>query len=287
MKKNLIVKKIFNNNTLLAEDEKQLEYVLLGRGISFQKKKGDLVDETKIDKIFVLESKEVTQKFVSLINEVPINQLELVSKMIKAAEEKLNISFNNSIYIGLTDHINYAIERYRNGIQLKNVLLWDIKKFYQKEYEAALESLKIIEYYEDITFDEDEAGHIALHYVNAQQNNGEMKYTLLVTEVIEEVLKIIKYHFNISIDEQSLNYNRLITHLRYFIRRILSHDLYTQEDDDYFYMQVKRKYPESFQCVMKIQTYFEKKFNVEISLEEVSYLTLHIQRVTQRGKNRD
>lgn len=281
----LIVKRVFNNNTLLAEDQKQIEYVLLGRGIAFQKKKGDLVDESKIDKIFSLESKEVTQKFVSLINDVPINQLELVNKIISVAEKKLNIHFNNSIYIGLADHINYALERFRNGEGLKNALLWEIKRFYPNEFEAALEALKLIEYYEEVKFDENEAAHIALHFVNAQQNNEEAKYTILVTEVIDEVLKIIKYHFRISIDQNSLNYNRLISHLRYFIRRIISNGIYTNEEDDLFYLQVKRKYPDSYECVRKIQTYMEKKFNVELGLEEISYLTLHVQRVTQREKN--
>lgn len=40
----MIVKKVYNNNIVLVEDEKQLEMILIGRGISFGKKAGDFMD---------------------------------------------------------------------------------------------------------------------------------------------------------------------------------------------------------------------------------------------------
>lgn len=46
--------KIYNNNIVLVEDEKQLEMILLGRGIAFQKKAGDEIDPGRAEKRFVI-----------------------------------------------------------------------------------------------------------------------------------------------------------------------------------------------------------------------------------------
>lgn len=52
---NYHVKKIYNNNIILAEDDKMSEVILLGRGIAFQKQIGDLADVDKIDKKFIFD----------------------------------------------------------------------------------------------------------------------------------------------------------------------------------------------------------------------------------------
>ncbi len=41
----------------------------------------------------------------------------------------LKKSLNDTIYISLTDHLYTALERKKQGIAIKNLLLWDIKRF--------------------------------------------------------------------------------------------------------------------------------------------------------------
>ncbi len=55
--------------------------------------------------------------------------MELSDEIILYAKEKLGKRLNDSIYISLTDHMYTAIERAREGVNVKNVLLWDIKDF--------------------------------------------------------------------------------------------------------------------------------------------------------------
>ena len=55
--------------------------------------------------------------------------MQLTSDIITYAKKNLNVQLNQSIYITLTDHINFAIQGQAQGIQLKNALLWEIKKF--------------------------------------------------------------------------------------------------------------------------------------------------------------
>jgi beta-glucoside operon transcriptional antiterminator len=277
------IKKLYNNNILLVEDENLFECILLGKGIGFQKKVGQEVDQSKIDKKFVLESKELTNKFIELLREIPVNHLELTNKIVETAQKRLGIVFNDSIYIGLTDHINYAIHRYKQGENLSNALLWEVKKFYHKEFEAALESIKMIEYYEGIKLTEDEASFIALHFVNGQQGGDEMKLTATATAIIQDILNIVKFHFNIKIDEQSLNYTRFITHIRFFIRRLANREQSSSEDD-FLFLQIKEKYPDVYACTLKVKKYLEHKFEIVLTSEEMLYFMLHINRVTEREK---
>lgn len=274
------VKKIFNNNIMLAEDENLLEMVLLGKGVAFQKKNGDDVNLDKVEKTFVLNSPELYNKFIELLKEVPVNHLELTNKIVLEAQKSLNVELNDSIYIALTDHINYTLSRCKKGINMKNALLWEIKKFYKKEFDAALKALELIKYYEDILLPEDEAGFIALHFVNAQQDGEEMKLTIIITEMVNEILNIVKFHYSIEIDENSLNFSRFVTHIRYFARRIQCHEPIVSNDDS-LYEQIKDMYPQAFGCAIKVKNYLIKKFNIEITNEEMLYFMLHINRVTQ------
>lgn len=277
------IKKIFNNNIVLAENDQQLEFILLGKGIAYKKGKNDLVEKEKIDKTFVLSSPLISKQFIELFKEIPINHVELSNKIIKDAEQKLNLTFDDNIYIALADHINYALNRYKKGEKLKNVLLWEIKKFYKKEFDEALVALKTIEYYEGIKFEEDEAGFIALHFVNAEHDSMEMKQTILATETVEEILKIVKFHYGIEIDDSSLNYSRFLTHIQYFARRLFTKEL-SYEEDDCLYYEIKERYPEAYDCSCKIANYIFKKFDIMITHEEMLYFMLHINRVTQRKK---
>lgn len=277
----MVIKKIYNNNIVLVEDQRQLEMILIGKGLAFKKKPGDEVNAEQAEKQFVIDSPELTSRFTELMRQIPANHLELSCHIIEEAQKSLNVTFSDAIYISLTDHINYALYRSKHNLPLKNNLLWEIKRFYPKEYEVAKNSLKTIAYYENIWLPEDEAGYIALHFVNAIQSGEEMEATILATRTVQEILRIIQIHFNLHLDKDSLDYQRLVTHIRYFIHRVLVGEL-VDSDDDTLYEQVKAIYPGCYACVDKIQEYFFQKFAANITKEEKMYLMLHIGRVIRR-----
>lgn len=276
------IKKVFNNNILLAEDDQLSEMILMGKGIGFSMKTGDVPDPKKIDKTFKIESEELQNQFIQLMNVIPINHLELTKKVIEFAEKKLNVHFDDSIFIGLADHINFAIKRAKEGNEIKNALLWEIKKFYKKEFEVAMESIDIILYYEGITMSEDEASFIAMHFVNGQQSGEGVRSTVIATNIIQDILSIIKFHFKIDLDGESINYSRFITHIRFFLQR--AHQP-TVSDDDFLFEQIKTKYSETYKCVLRVKKYLDNKLNIELTDEEMLYFMLHIRRLTEREKN--
>ncbi|WP_202077506.1 BglG family transcription antiterminator LicT [Caldalkalibacillus salinus] len=276
------IKKIFNNNVVLLEDDNQQEMVVMGKGIGFNKNKGEEIDFSKVDKKFVL-SKSMSDKLVDLIRDISPEHLHLSNLIIEQAKKELDVPLNDNIYITLTDHISFALSRIKEGLVIKNALYWEVKKFYTKEYEVALKAKDIIEKEMAIVLPEDEAASIALHLVNAQQGEQDMEQTVTMTQIVTDVRSIVKYHYGMDMDENSINYSRFMTHLRYFAYRILRDDWVTEEDD-FLYHQVKAKYPEAYRCVQKIVTYLETHFGKVPTKEEQVYFMIHIHRVTSREK---
>ena len=49
--------------------------------------------------------------------------------------EKYNLKLMNHIYLALTDHIAFAVRRFKEGIMIENHYLFEIKEFNPKEYD--------------------------------------------------------------------------------------------------------------------------------------------------------
>lgn len=274
------IAKVYNNNVISAFNEKNEELVVMGRGLAFQKKPGDSVDEDKIEKIFALKNNDMSEKFKTLLYEVPIEYMEVTEDIIKIAKARLGRELNDSIYISLTDHIHFAVERSSKGYDIKNALLWEIKRFYKQEFVIGMEALKIIQDKLGVLLPEDEASFIAMHIVNAELNQ-EMPNVANITKVMQDILNIVKYHFKIDFDEESLNYFRFITHLKFFAQRLYS-KTYIEDDDPFLFETVREKHRAAFECTEKINEYIENQFDYSLTNNEKLYLIIHIQRVVNR-----
>ena len=275
----MVITKVFNNNAVIAKDSENREIVFMGCGIAFKKKIGDEVDKQLIEKTFILKGKDASEKFKLLLEDIPIEHVSLCYDIIEYAKNMLDVEMNDYIYVTLTDHISYAIKLYKEGIFRPNVLIWEIRKFYPKEYNIGLKVLDFIEDELECRLPDDEAGNIALHLITAQVNNKYNKVEDLydITKKIQDILNIVKYTYSIELDDNSLNYERFVTHLRFFFKRLKDRKL-MEDKDDFLLNQVKNKYKNAYNCMLKI----EKYLNVELTDEEKLYLTLHVQRVTQR-----
>ena len=275
------IAKVINNNVISVMDENNKELVIMGRGIAFQKRPGDVVEEEKIEKIFKLDNKDVSEKFKTLLYDIPLEYMEVAEAIINYAKVTLGKKLNESIYVSLTDHIVFAIERSKKGLLISNALLWEIKRIYKDEYAIGLKAIEKINNKLGISLPEDEAGFIAMHIVNAELNE-EMPNVVNITKLIQDVLNIVKYHFKIDIDEDSLNYFRFLTHLKFFAQRLFSGTSLGSKDD-FLYEMMKEKYKDAIACVKKIKDYIKKEHGQDLTKEEMAYLAIHIERVVNRN----
>ena len=279
----MIINRILNNNVVITSDDNGEETIVMGKGIGYQKSKGDIIDKEKVNKVFKISNREVSDKFQELFNKIPIEHMKLSGEIIEFAESKLDKKLNEGIYISLSDHTYTAIKRIKNNITVKNALLWEIKRFYKKEFEIGLKALELIEEKTHVRLPLDEAGFIALHIVNAQLDIEQPKIQE-ITKLIEEILTIVRINFRIEFNEDSVFYYRFITHLRYFAQRLFSNKTYNSDADEELVNIIKIKYAKEFECVNKIKTFIIKKYNYELSNDEYVYLTIHIAKVIEDSK---
>ncbi|AYC19469.1 Transcription antiterminator LicT [Dickeya dianthicola] len=268
---------ILNNNVVTVMDEQNNEQVVMGRGLGFKKRPGDTVDAALIEKIFSLRSSELTARLSDVLERIPLEVVTTADRIISLAKEKLTGNLQNSLYISLTDHCHFAIERHRQGVDIRNGLLWEIKRLYQKEFAVGLEALDIIHRRLGVRLPEDEAGFIALHLVNAQLDSH-MPEVMRITRVMQEILNIVKYQLNLDYNEQAFSYHRFVTHLKFFAQRLLGRTPVFSEDES-LHDVVKAKYTLAYHCAEKIQDHIMLHYDCALSKEELMFLAIHIERV--------
>lgn len=210
--------------------------------------------------------------------------LQIGEEIFDEAKMTLGKAINDNCYIALVDHIYTACERVKEGIFVKNGLLWDIKRFYKIEYEVGKRSLQIIKDKTGIELNDDEAGFIALHIVNGQLDD-DCHDMYEITQIMQEVENIVRYHFKVEFNEDSAYYYRFITHLKFFAQRLLEHKTQKFQEDDLLSV-VQVKYANAYQCVEKIAQFILKQYDYKLSDEEKLYLTIHIHRVVYLGNSR-
>ncbi|MCY3024936.1 BglG family transcription antiterminator LicT [Aerococcus loyolae] len=269
------ITRILNNNVVQAETKDHKEYVVMGKGIGFQRQLGDSIQDEQIEKRFVLEDNSF---FSQLYQDLTTNEIELIFKIIKQAEERLGVRFENNLYVTLADHIHYALARYQEGIHLKNPLHWQVKRLFKLEYQTGLEAVEMINQIFNISLPEGEASSIALHLINAQKEGDHLEQTMEQLRMIERILSLIRLHYGRDFDENSISFQRFMTHLQYFVQRLTSEDI-SAEGDSFLNEQVQASYPKAYQTALKIREFIDKQYHREVGIEEVIYLTIHIQRL--------
>ncbi len=275
----MVVEKVINNNLVRSHNDNDIEVLVIGCGLGFKKKPGDAIETSLIEKIYTIQDKKTSNQLIELLSSVPNEHIQTANAIVSYAKKALDCKINDNIYIALTDHLSYAIQRYEEGINLKNALLWEIKKYYSKEYRVGLEALNIIEEHLKIRLPEDEAGYIALHLVGASQKMGNVMESTDMLGMIQNILQIVKYQLNIEFNEESIHYERFLTHLKFFAQRIIGNKS-LEDDNEELIKTIQKEYKKEYKCALKIREYIEGHFSKILTDTELVYLTVHIKRIS-------
>lgn len=278
----MIVRQVLNNNLVLTKNSSGEEIIVKGKGVGFQKSKGDSVDEAKIEKIFTFEKSEGRKRFHNFISAISVEFINLTDRIVDYAVSRHDMKLSDSLYIALSDHLEGVCSRYENGIQMPNGLLFDIQRMYRKEYDVGKFALKLLKQEKDMDLKNDEAGYIAMHFLNAQ-TDGDMEDICMITKIVGEILDLVQAHFHMAFHDEDYNYQRFQTHLKFFAQRLLMGNMYYEQDDG-LYEVIKGRYPEVYECVVKIAAHIETAYHYRMSKEEMLYLIIHIERVKSRQK---
>ncbi len=279
----MIIKKILNNNFILVNGKNGEEMVAMGKGLRFSHKVGDSLTMDDIEKIYTLKDEKNRRDYIRLLEDAPSEYAAVIQDAVEMANRRMSSTLNEQIFVTLFDHLIYALERYEKGIVLQNRMLWEIQKFYPKEYLVGNEVLEYINRELGVSLPEAEAGNIAFHLVNAKinipGNDSAAQSGMLMVKMLKDIFQIIQLYYGFKIDEDSLNYSRFVVHMQFFLQRLLEDKMLT-EDGISIYQSVVTEGAKAAGCVAQIQKYIRNLLGKEITKEEQIYLIVHITRMT-------
>lgn len=280
------IKKVINNNIVSANDENGRELIVSGRGIGFGKKPGDDVNKSDIRKIYKMTSSDVQRKLIELLDEIPYDHLMVADALVEDIKEHIKNKLNEGLILTLADHVSFAIKRKADGLEFDNPLQNSIMEFYPDEFAEGLRCLDIIEKRVGVRLKTDEAGFIAMHIVNAELNT-KMDEMYEITGFIDECIKVVEYYYDRKFERGSLAFSRFLTHLRYFAQRVFTDSVIECNDeavDETFRRLIKQTCTAHYKCAECIADFIKKKYDKDVTDEELVYLTIHLKRINLSGK---
>ncbi|WP_270622771.1 PRD domain-containing protein [Streptococcus sanguinis] len=271
----MLISKILNNNVVISE-ENQEEVILMGRGLAFGRKVGQEIPDELIEKKYIL-----SENRRQLLMELPAEVMEMSDKIVSFAREKLQKKLKDSAFLAMADHIHGVLLRLEDDIYLKNFLMWDIKRFFPIELEVGQYAKQLLSAYVSKELPDDEAAFMALTLVNAELENGDGTARDL-TMMMEEIMTIVKYSLEISLDEEDVYLERFMTHLKFFCERVLTDRCHRDLEDNEMFDLLKCKYPLAYETTRKIAEFLKQTRNYQTSEDEQLYLTIHLSRMKRR-----
>lgn len=197
------IRRILTNNALVVLDENGKEQIVCGRGIGYKKRPGDDADDSLVDAVYVKEGDQSFEQIRKTLEALPEEYLLLAQHILTAANVSLNMKLNPVMAVSLADHLYYAIQRFLEGTPIANSLSWEIRRFYQKEYEVGLMALDMVESQFKVRLPEAEAAFIAMHIANGETDDSTMEETFAITKIIEDICNIVRVYFRIEMDVES------------------------------------------------------------------------------------
>ena len=271
------IEKIINNNIVSTKDSDGNELIVMGCGLGFGKKLGQMIDQSKIEKIYKLDNKDSLEQFKELLKKLPMEYVQVSNEIIAYAKVTLEEELNESIYLTLTDHISFAIDRFKEGMVFNNALFEEIKMFYPNEYMVGCHALYLIEKKTGIKLIEDEAASIAIHIVNAEFNSA-ISTTFTLTQMIREMMEIINDELSESTMESN-HKDQLAINFKYLVHRMLTESPKQSKGDEILFQFVREHCKNEYDLIRKVNKFIEEKYNCSMTEEESIYLTLNVKRI--------
>lgn len=213
---------------------------------------------------------------------IPPEIIRLVTDAMNRTGLKEQADRQSALVLALSDHICGAIRRSQNKQTIEYPLEAEVRSLYASEYAKGKALVDAMNTYLGGALPDCEAVALALHLVNAGFSTGDLSATYTMTGVIQQMLTVIEGYYGITLDQNSVNVARFITHLRYLFVRIHQHEQLDDEPEP-IVESIKTSYPKASDCANKLAIIVKMRLNVSLSEAEIAYLTLHVARVTSHA----
>ena len=278
---NLLIEKVLNNNVLIAEHPSYDEVVLIGKGIGFNRKRGDYIDTEAVEKLFVLKSEKEQENYIKLLPFIDNEYLEVIISSIDLIKQRTHSVLNEHIHVALTDHLMFALTRSTQGMEMRNPFLVETKALYRHEYEIAAEVVQYIKEKTGIGLPVGEIGFIALH-IHSAITNKNLSDVNQHSQLVSRLVEMVEEQFEFEIDKESIDYMRLVRHLRFAIDRVVKGE--RVEEPEKIASLLKEEYPVCYNLSWKLIKVMQQTLKLKVFDAEAVYLTMHLQRLQNKFK---
>ena len=279
------ISRIYNNNVVLTVDHHGKESVMIGRGIAFGKRKGQLVDPSAVEQTFVPEQGMSGERLSMTLSEIPAEILSIATLLESKVRAEGVLELSNSFILPLADHLHYAVVRARDGVRVEYPLAPEVTVLYPREVEYGRTVLQMVRERLQVELDPNEAIPLALHLVNAQFATADMSQAFRMTEVFAQVFEIIEASYERKIDPDSMSAARFVTHLRYlFVRASRASANHTEDDEvsqPSLLAALRADVPRAYACAQKVLLVLQMQLKHSLTRDELTYLTIHIARLAR------
>jgi transcriptional antiterminator len=275
----LSINKILNNNVLIADHPDYGEVVLIGKGIGFNRKPKEVLDPGIAEKVFVLKSEKEQKSYIQLLPFLEEGLQRHIISAIELIKEKVPGTLNEHIHVALTDHLMFTVSRVTNGMEIRNPFLIETKALYPTEYSIAKSVMQVFEERAGIHLPEGEAGFIALH-IHSALTNKELSDVNKHSQLVTNLVQMIEEQLDMTIDKESVDYMRLVRHLRFAIERVKNGE--KVEEPETLSQLLKELYPICYNLSWKLIKVMQQTLKQPVFEAEAVYLTMHLQRLQKK-----
>lgn len=268
------IKKVLSNNVVLVKGDTN-SYILIGKGIGFGKKKGNYINyDHVIEQAFLkLDNlNSVEQKM--LVNEIDSSVFELTKELVEFASKELGEKLNSKIHLILIDHINFAIKRLKEGLEIVNPFLNETKILYPEEYRIAEKAVDMMSSYFKLNIPEAEIGFIALHIYGGRHEHTKSE-ALEQTRLIKDITEYIEHKLEIDFSKIPYNHSRFIIHLKALLTRITREE----PNDNKIVEKLMDDFSFEVSLAKGIAKIIESSLKKELPDNEIGYIALHLNRL--------
>lgn len=272
------ITKPLNHNALLAFNmDDAREYLVVGRGVGFGRKPGERVEDFggAVEPQRYLLSQAAggrgdAHDLLARIDPVVLDVAEGIYEDVRDTFGKAD----PKMLLPLADHLAFAVARVREGGGLSNPLTEDIRALFPREFEVARRGVAELADRMGVELGDDEVGLIALH-VHSSLDDGHVEQAMQVAQLTRACIGAVERLTGSAIDVSSYDYNRLMTHVKYMVTRIIRRERLSIDVNE----TIKLSAPSSYRAAEAVCAEMERLMGTPVSELEVGYLAMHIARV--------
>ncbi|MFB7640605.1 glucose PTS transporter transcription antiterminator GlcT [Peribacillus butanolivorans] len=276
-----IVEKVLNNNVVIATHSSYGEVVSIGKGLGFNRKKGEELSPDLAEKTFVLKNVKEQESYKKLLPKIDQNLQAAIIESIHLINNRVSGKLNEHIHVGLTDHLLFALQRVSQGMTIKNPFLKETITLYPFEHDIAVDVIDLIEDKTGIGLPQGEIGFITLH-IHSAIANKDLSEVNQHSQLIYHLIQVVEEQLELQINKDSVDYTRLVRHLRFMIDRVMAGE--EVDEPEKIALLLKEEYPLCYNISWKLIKIMQQKLGKPVFDAEAVYLTMHIQRLQKKIK---